>query len=177
MDKKQFWELIEKTRQMSNSDPNEQANLLVVELTVLSESEILSFQAILDELQDEAYIAELWEMAYIVGGGCSDDGFMDFRAWLIGQGKNVFEKALADPESLVDVVEVGQETQVEALLYVAMNAYGLTTGKDIDTMPKRVKPLPELKGKLHQNEDSILARFPKATEKFWQWWQHYYGIY
>ena len=135
-----------------------------------------SYQSILDDLKDEAYIAELWEIAYIMDGGCGDDGFMDFRAWLIGQGKTVFEKALANPESLVDIVEAGQETKSEALLYVAMEAYENKTGKDVDAMPIRKKPLPELIGELSQDEGSKLARFPKATEKFWKRRQNYYEM-
>jgi hypothetical protein len=113
MDTEQFWKLIEKTHQDTQGDPRKQADLLVDELAKLSEANILSYQSILDDLVDEAYIAELWDVAFIMasGWGCSDDGFMDFRGWLIGQGQDVFEKALSDPESLVDLVEFGQETQ------------------------------------------------------------------
>jgi len=172
MDVEQFWKLIEKTRQISHSAPDKQADLLIDELAKLSEADILSYQSILDDLMDRAYIAELWELAFILasGWGCSDDGFMDFRAWLIGQGQDVFEKALSDPESLIDIVEFGQETQWEDLLYVAMHAYELSTQKDMGTMPstRRDKPWPELKGTLAKDEDKILARFPKATAKFWK---------
>ena len=170
MNVEKFWKLIEKTRQISQGASNQQADLLIDELTKLSEADIFSYQSILDDLMDKAYIAELWDIAGIMasGWGCSDDGFMDFRAWLIGQGQDAFEKALSDPESLVDVVEVGQETQSEALLYVAMRAYELSTHKDMETMPNRVKPLPELKGELAPDKDATLVRFPKATAKFWK---------
>ena len=174
MNIKTFWELIENAKQSSGGDPNKQAELLVEALTELSESEILAYQTIFDNLKDEAYTAELWEMAYILGGGCSDDGFMDFRAWLIGQGKNIFKATLDNPESIVDIVDVGQETKSEALLYVAQEAYELNTGKDSDTMPKRVNPSPRLKGKFSPNENSVLKRFPHAAAKFWKYWQDYH---
>ena len=67
-----FWDIIEKAKQSSGSDPDKQADLLVAALTELSESEILAYQNIFHDLQDEAYIAELWEIAYIMGGGCGD---------------------------------------------------------------------------------------------------------
>ena len=173
MDVEQFWKLIEQTHQNSQGAPRKQAELLVDELAKLPEADILSYQSILDDMMDQAYIAELWDMAFIIrasGWGCSDDGFMDFRAWLIGQGKDVFEEALSDPESLVDLVGFGQETQWEVLLYVAMYAYELSTHKDIKTMPstRGDKPMPELKGTLAKDEGKILARFPKATAKFWK---------
>ena len=170
---KEFWMLIDETRLASGGDHHKQAELLITALTKLTEAEILDYQEILDNLQDEAYIADLWVMASILDGvGCGDDGFMDFRAWLIGQGKDVFEKALTDPENLVDYVEPGQETASEALLYVAMEAYELKTGKSAETMlsTRQFKPSPQLKGTLPKDEDSMLKRFPKAKEKFWIWW-------
>ena len=32
--------------------------------------------------------------------GCSDDSFLDFRAWLIAQGKETYLEALRDPDTL-----------------------------------------------------------------------------
>jgi hypothetical protein len=172
MNVEQFWKLIEKTHQNSNGAPDKQAELLIDELAKLSEAEILSYQSILDDMMDKAYIGELWDVAFIMasGWGCSDDGFMDFRAWLIGQGQVVFEKALSDPESLVNIVEFGQETQWEELLYVAMYAYEQGTHKNMETMPstRRDKPRPELKGTVSKSVEENLARFPKATAKFWK---------
>jgi hypothetical protein len=97
--RKQFWELIEHTHRISNGEPENQAKLLIAKLTELSEKEILSYQVILDDLMDEAYIVELGEMAYNIDAGCRDDGFMDFRAWLIGQGKHGFEQPLPMPKA------------------------------------------------------------------------------
>lgn len=35
-------------------------------------------------------------------GGCSDDSFSDFRAGLIAQGRDWYQKAAASPDSLAD---------------------------------------------------------------------------
>lgn len=166
MDTKAFWELIDKTGEASGGDPFQQAELLIDALTQLSEDDILVYDSILWDLMDQAYVAELWEAANIIGCGCSDDGFMDFRAWLIGRGKDIFEKALADPENLAEVVEAGQETQVEALLYVAPKAYEKKTSKE--ESPPMSRERPNLKGEPSPNEQLMLARFPKLTAKFWK---------
>ena len=60
--------------------------------------------------------------------GCSDDGFIDFRAWLIAQGREVYFAALADPDSLADVVPYG-DCRFEQLSYVGDYAYEQLTGK------------------------------------------------
>jgi len=59
-----------------------------------------SFHRHFDEREDRAYTWELWAAAYIVGGGCSDDAFSDFRATLISMGRQTFERVIADPQSL-----------------------------------------------------------------------------
>lgn len=166
MDISSFWELIDKAREDSRGDPFKQADLLTKVLAQYPEEDILSYDSILWELMDKAYIADLWHAAYILCCGCSDDGFMDFRAWLIGQGEEIYEKALVNPESLAEVVEPGQQTQVETLLYVATYAYEKKTGED--ELPLMFRETPELKGTLLSDELSILARFPKLSSKFWE---------
>lgn len=42
----------------------------------------------------------MWAAAYLIGGGCSDDSFIDFRAGLIAQGRDWYHTVLASPDSL-----------------------------------------------------------------------------
>jgi uncharacterized protein DUF4240 len=44
----------------------------------------------------------------------SDDSFADFCDWLIGQGREVYERAIADPDSLGDE-PAGEEWDEENL--------------------------------------------------------------
>src|SRR5512134_2826872 len=104
MDVETFWKLIDTTREASDGDNSKHADLLVNALVPLSLEEIFAFEAIWDDLMDFAYDAALWDAAYIIGCGCGDSGFWDFRAWLIAQGKEVYEKVLTDPESLADLI-------------------------------------------------------------------------
>src|SRR5512133_867378 len=123
MDIEAFWKLINTTREASGGHNSKHAELLVAALVQLSLDEIFAFEAIWDDFMDFAYDAALWDAAYIIGCGCGDDGFWDFRAWLIAQGREVYEKALADPESLINLIDVGKDAQEGALIYVVMTAY------------------------------------------------------
>lgn len=76
---------------------------LLDSLAKLDAPDIIRWKQIFDEYQDLAYKDKLWAAAAAMLGGCSDDGFIDFRAWLTAQGKDVFMAALADPDSLADV--------------------------------------------------------------------------
>ena len=62
-----------------------------------------SFHDILHTYEDLAAQYGLWDAASVIKEyGCSDDGFIDFRAWLIAQGKDVYMNALRDPDTLAD---------------------------------------------------------------------------
>ena len=44
----------------------------------------------------------MWAAAYLTGGACSDDAFIDFRAGIIAQGHGWHEKLAASPDILAD---------------------------------------------------------------------------
>lgn len=86
------------------------------------------------ELMAVSYRHDLWAAAYHLNGGCSDDGFEYFRGWLIAQGREVFDRAVADPDTLADVPAVreaandGPELESEEMFGVAFLAYAELTG-------------------------------------------------
>lgn len=52
-----------------------------------------------EDVHQALYRWDVWAAAYLIGGGCSDDSFMDFRAGLIAQGRDWYQKAAASPAS------------------------------------------------------------------------------
>src|SRR6185312_1731193 len=100
MNETEFWNLIEATRSKSKGDGDRQVSLIQEALERLPEAEILEFDRLLHGFMAASYTQNLWAAAYIINGGCSDDGFDYFRAWLIAQGKDVFRRAMQDPETL-----------------------------------------------------------------------------
>jgi hypothetical protein len=130
LDEAAFWKLIEDSRLESGGDIERQHEILVDKVASLSIADIFAYGRLFHDVRGIAYRRDLWDAASIICGGCSDDGFMDFRAWLIAQGKAVFYDALQDPEILVDHVQIrcdGIETygdaQFESMNYVDSDAY------------------------------------------------------
>lgn len=102
---------------------------LTERLTTLGPQQAQDFHDILHGYKHLAYKYGLWTAATMMcGDGCSDDGFMDFRAWLIAQGKEVYLAALADPDSLADVEPYGG-CQFESFSYVASKVLNTLTGR------------------------------------------------
>jgi len=105
MNKERFWELIDDARQATD-DWKSMFEPLMDRLSGLDEQDIVRWGHIFDEYLALSYKDKLYAAAYVMQNGCSYDSFDYFRGWLIAQGKDVYFKALAEPESLVNVQSV-----------------------------------------------------------------------
>jgi hypothetical protein len=132
-------------------------------LELLAPEEVIGFDAVQDELMAVSYRRDLWAAAYIINGGCSDDEFDYFRAWLIAQGRAVFERAVADPATLETaiVIDPAWDAELEDFLYLPSSVYEERFGEEL---PERPRPAWELTGP-EWDEDSIYEMFPKLMEK------------
>lgn len=163
MNREHFWQLMDDTRAAADGDPFAQAQALTAALAALPPEEIVEFDDLAHAVQDEAYTAALWEACYVIEPGCSEEGFLAWRQWLIGQGRAAFERVVAEPDRLADLVEPEQETGFELLLGVADEAYAEVTG---EMLPIVLRPAQPLKGELHEDDEDIFKRFPRLTAKF-----------
>ena len=125
-----FWDLIAGAKRECGQDMDASLQWLTERLTALGPQQAQDFHDILHGYKHLAYKYGLWTAATLMcGNGCSDDGFMDFRAWLIAQGREVYLAALADPDSLADVEPYGG-CQFESFSYVASEVLNTLTGGD-----------------------------------------------
>ena len=130
MDRSAFWQFIERTKEESYGDQEKQIALLREQLAPLPLEELQSFDQILDELRYESYRPLLWAAAYLMNGGCSDDGFEYFRGWLITQGVAVFSQAVDNPDTLADVIPSQQiDYECEEILSLAQGIYHERAGQ------------------------------------------------
>lgn len=97
MDETEFWEIVDSTREASDDDPEEHADLMVERLAGLDPDAVLDFARHFETRFNRAFSWDLWGAADIMLGGADEDAFDFFRCWLIGQGRHVFEGALHSP--------------------------------------------------------------------------------
>lgn len=129
INKESFWELIHEAKNACGQDMDAMLDHLKDRLVSMGPTQAQNFHDIIHAYEDLADKFGLWDAAGIMNEyGCSDDGFIDFRAWLIAQGREVYFAALADPDSLADVVPYG-DCCFEQLSYVGDYAYEQLTGK------------------------------------------------
>jgi hypothetical protein len=163
MDAAAFWQLIEESRENAGGDLDEQAADLTDLLSELPADEIVAFDRMFRQYLNDAYRWDLWGAAYIINGGCSDDGFEYFRCWLIAEGERVYLEALADPESLVGRAEPDGQNEAESMQYAAADAYEVETGRKLTDL--HIVPPSEPAGEPWE-EDDLEARFPRLWAAF-----------
>ncbi|MGA6227948.1 DUF4240 domain-containing protein [Streptomyces umbrinus] len=139
MNTQQFWRLIEAARSQAPDpdDVEEVARRATSLLATHPPEEIVAAQQVLWSLMADSYTNPLWAAAYVVNGGCSDDGFDYFRGWLIAQGREVFERIVADPDALAEMPVVraaaadGIDLNCEETLIIVSTAHITATGKEL----------------------------------------------
>ncbi|MFD0690083.1 DUF4240 domain-containing protein [Actinomadura fibrosa] len=143
MDEQAWWGLIEEARAEAGGHADDRdspddplVDIVTRRLAELDGAAIVAFEVMMVRVADSAYRRPLWNAAYLIEGGCGDDGFMDFRAGLMLLGRSVFARAVADPDSLADVptvVRMGQDDKgwigCEGLHYAPKNAYARVMGE------------------------------------------------
>ena len=129
INKDTFWELIAQAKEQCGQDMDAFAQRLEDRLIEMEPEQALNFDNIAHGYRDLAYKYGLWSAATILCDGCTDDGFIDFRDWLIAQGREVYMSALKDPDSLADVPAC-DDCYFESLGYVGDLVYAKLTGRN-----------------------------------------------
>ena len=129
LNEEQYWTMIDHSLKMTQ-DQDQQAQFLISEIKKLSPHEMIGFTLRTHHLLNEMYNSEMWCAGYIMNKGCSDDGFENFRCWIISRGKEMYYQTKANPDYLVnEVVEDREEYEFELFGFVADEAFEEITGE------------------------------------------------
>jgi hypothetical protein len=162
-----FWSIIDAARAAAPEDVEAFAEAVRAELAKLPAAEIIAFQRDLDVLMDRLFHWDLWGAAFIMNFGCSDDGFEYWRGWLIAQGQQTCEAAMANAESLAAAsVRYGEPGQYECESLLYMPAEALDEQSE-DEMPRIGNRPTEPAGEMWEEDgDDLKTRFPKLWKRF-----------
>jgi hypothetical protein len=166
MDVKTFWDLIKE----ADGDDKRLQSLLQDE----KPEEIRGFGDIFDVHVNKAFNWNLWAAAYLINGGCNEEEFDEFIYWLIGKGKDIYEAAIEDPDSLVDHVKDNESTFDDRIIISIARALDrkgkAIEGRAVVTIPAdlmefKAKPKSP-RGKEWDDDENLLEMFPKLGERF-----------
>lgn len=167
-----FWQLIDKARAATNINFETQCVTLTELLTPYNKEDIIDFEHILREKIEEASSFEIMAATFLVCSFISDDTYEDFRAWLVGQGKDNFYKAIKNPDDVADMLSKKQAQNLggEFMLFVAVNAYLEKTGSDDDEAFYQLIEHPEekeIKQQWPESKAEYRKILPHLFDKFW----------
>jgi hypothetical protein len=166
MDEAASWRLIADTRAEADHDTGRQSELLEERLSQLPAQQIVDFQRIRHALDERAYTWDLWGAAYVIEDGCSDDCFRDFRAYLISLGREPYEAAMRDPDSLAPVVQDAEEGDWENADNVAPDAYESVAGEDIPADDSDLSGDPRGEPWDDEAQEALVQRYPQLAARF-----------
>ena len=161
MPEAEFWKLIDDARPKLLYSQDKHLAALRKSLARLTPESIVAFNERRGELLARSYDWKLWAAAYVIGGGCGDDGFDYFRSWIISQGRAFFERTVEDPDSLAQDKRVGiwldDLPEFELFDYAAHEAYEAVTGTEMPpgTIHHREEPTGE---QWDEEDDESLRR-------------------
>lgn len=166
-----FWNLVERARALADDsgDAERVAQATLALLVELPAAEVAALAQPLRDLCAASYRWDLWGAAYLLNGGCSDDGFEYFRGWLIAQGREVFERALEDPDTLADLPLVRRGAaagdppvlECESMYGVVRQAYRMLTGTT--TLPVGGSYPPLRQTWAFDDEQQVRRRLPRLA--------------
>jgi len=168
----QFWAIMARAARL-DADPAAHLDALRTELRTLTTDQIVSFEVAFRRYLNKAYTWNLWGAAHVIHGGCSDDGFEYFRRWLVSKGRDVYEAALADPDTLAQLnAQPGPfgTWEFEEIYSVANRAFTEKGGQgDVREYSEpeaglgRTEPSGE---PFEDDEDHLARRYPNLWRRF-----------
>ena len=165
MNEKQFWQHIEES---ANSDDFFES--LKTKLCSQGLAEITSFENHLLSKLVEAYKFPLLSANFVISSYVSDEGFKDFRAWLISQGETKFNDALNNPESIVNWLSKEDIELIdgEELIIAAEESYLELGGDEEDFFNSLNYPKePDIEMNWPENKEEFEKFYPLLVRKFW----------
>jgi uncharacterized protein DUF4240 len=167
-----FWAVIDRATADRPGSPDEVAQRATADLATRDPEEIVAWGRHLDKVMAASGKEDLWAAAYLINGGCSEDGFDNFRGWLIANGREVVARAVREPDTLAELPAVraaastGAVFEAEEVLGIAAGAYQQATG---DEMPPSEappgRPDPAMLWDF-DNEEEMQKRLPRLSELF-----------
>lgn len=132
----EFWSIIASAR--ATTEPGRSpASAVVRHLAEASPEAILDYEEQFQEASSLLSRWDVWAAGYLIGGGCSDDRFMDFRAGIVSLGRDWYERVARNPDALARYEPVrraaGARDDVifdEEFVNAAGSAYRQLTGDD-----------------------------------------------
>jgi hypothetical protein len=170
VDENRFWEIVDATLPAAE-DRGGQEDLLWQQLVALPPGEVAAFAWWFDRQIDRSDCDNVEVAFALISGVGSDDGYRDFRCWLISRGRAAFVAALGDPDSLSGVltaeeIAAEEDTHFGDFGYVSWGVYEHLTGDECPDDPAPESPGPAKEKWDTRDIREVRRRMPRLRQMF-----------
>jgi hypothetical protein len=168
----EFWALIDAARSDCDGEPGEDGaalgKALGVRLAALPEIRRAGFGRMYAALVREAATWDLYGAAYLIGGGCDDGGFEDFRFGLVAAGRDWYATALKDADSLAGHPAVAEAAEWDDDSAIFAELVGDHISRATGVILRNAD---ELAGRAFDvdDDDAMRFRLPRLSALFLGW--------
>ena len=134
-----FWAIVDGT---PRAGATAQAEVLLPRLSALSKHELAGYQRRFVQLANAIATSLHYAAAEVVMGYASQDAFVDFRTWVVYQGRATYDAFVAEPDSLADRGPTGDDQlgAAELLEFLPDQAAGGAPSWAADTLTVYIDP-------------------------------------
>lgn len=172
MELDEFWAVIAAARSDVDGELGEDgavlAKALGVRLAALPEARRAAFGRTFARLSAGAATWDLFGAAYLIGGGCDEGGFEDFRFGLIAAGQDWYAQATADADTLAGhpIVSEAAEWDDDSAIYAELvgdevaQACGVELRQPVDVQGEAFDV---------DDDNAMRARLPRLAALYLGW--------
>jgi hypothetical protein len=167
-----FWAVIGRATADRPASPAEVAKRAAADLATREPEEIVAWARHLDKVMVASGTEDLWAAAYLIHGGCTEEGFDNFRGWLIAHGREAVARSVKSPDSLAEMpavraaAENGAVFEAEEVLSIAAEAYQQATGSEMPVGETPVTRPAAADLWDFDNEEEMQKRLPRLSALF-----------
>ncbi len=135
MTENKFWEIIENSKNAITD--KESAEQIENKLNDLSPAKLVDFYLLMEKYRAMAYKRDLYGAGSLLSGrNLSDDSFWYFTCWLVSRGKQTYQSALNNADSLADLPanlenEYGVDVYFQSYCGIVYDIFEFKTGRNI----------------------------------------------
>jgi hypothetical protein len=176
MDEARFWDIIQRSLPLKELDDDlKQEEFLKEELMKEKPEDIVGFYLRTEKLARAMHLEHLRCEHFLLNDGNAEDEFEDFCYWVISLGKQVYEKAIKDPDSLAEQYNEGityygfilfQGIAEEAFTYITDEE--LSEHIDTDNMVSPDETYPDIEAKWDPSDYASLHKLCPRLFEIWK---------
>ncbi len=167
MNEDDFWAVVEAARRHSHGDPDAMAEYLQARFYDAHDRTIIEFHSHLVVANRRLYTWTHGEAADLICGSLGDDGFTDWRSWVITLGRHTFEQVVANPDNIADVEDLEGGCALAAELFGSAVAgiYYDRHGYDDADFPTLEPGAEAPRGTKLSGPDAVRAALPRLSRR------------